>query len=157
MDFPSSNPWVPVAYAVECFSTPGENLGMEGEETWLDHYNSEFAVPGVTWRITTPMDKWATRYSHLRPIPTYGAFPLTARSHLRPIPTYGPFPLTANSHLRPIPTYGPFPLTARPIHFTYGPFRSPMLGPFPLRRPVPVRDPTYSPCCWRLPTGTPLE
>ena len=113
MDFPSSNPWVPVAYAVECFSTPGENLGMEGEETWLDHYNSEFAVPGVTWRITTPMDKWATRYSHLRPIPTYG----------------------------------PFPLTARPIHFTYGPFRSPMLGPFPLRRPVPVRDPTYSPCC----------
>ena len=42
---------------------------MEGEETWLDHYNSEFVVPGVTWRITTPMDKWATRYSRLRPIP----------------------------------------------------------------------------------------
>ena len=73
---------------------------MEGEETWLDHYNSEFAVPGVTWRITTPMDKWATRYSHLRPIPTYGAFPLTARSHLRPIPTYGP---AHPFHLRPIP------------------------------------------------------
>ena len=72
---------------------------MEGEETWLDHYNSEFAVPGVTWRITTPMDKWATRYSHLRPIPTYGAFPLTARSHLRPIPTYGPFPLTVHGKL----------------------------------------------------------
>ncbi len=65
---------------------------MEGEETWLDHYNSEFAVPGVTWRITTPMDKWATRYSHSRPIPTNGPahpFPLTARfgPHCRPIPT----------------------------------------------------------------------
>ena len=46
----------------------------------------------------------------VRPIPTYGRFPLTAHSHLWPIPTYGPFPLTAHSHLRPGPSIS---LTAR--------------------------------------------